>query len=193
MSTVETNTQDQRSSLRTLWTEFKLIVTSMMDKTLIKNWPYLVFCASSFVLFLWAGMPYVYLIDKAMQIDIAASKAAFLLSIIGISRTVGQIVLGYLGDHPKVHSVQLYAFSIAISGLATIFVPVCTVYAALSLYSVLFGFFISVTYCLTMMVLVDLVGLNRATNAFGLVQMAMGIATLLGTPIAGKQLKIHRN
>ena len=186
MSTVESATPEKKSSLHTVWKEFKLIMSSMMDKSLIKNWPYLLFWASSFILFLWAGMPYVYLVDKATEINISANKAAFLLSTIGISRTVGQIALGYLGDHPKVQSVQLYGVSIALSGLATIFVPVCKIYSTLSCYSVLFGFFISVTYCLPMMVLVDLVGLSRATNAFGLLQMAMGIATLLGTPVAGK-------
>ena len=173
------------SSLHLVWLEFKLIVTSMLDKSLLSNWPYLVLWASSFISFLWVGMPYVYLVDKAIDMSVSVDAAAFLLSIIGISRTIGQIALGFLGDLPKISAVQLYGVSIAITGLATLLVPLCLSYSTLSLYSVVFGFFISVEYCLTVLVLVDIVGLDRTTNAFGLLQLAMGIATLLGTPVAG--------
>ncbi|KAI0228734.1 hypothetical protein LSAT2_020809 [Lamellibrachia satsuma] len=36
-----------------------------------------------------------------------------------------------------------------------------------------------------MLILVQLVGLQRVTSAFGFLQLIQGIATLLGTPVAG--------
>ncbi len=186
LATTEPKPEKKHSSLSVVWMETKLILKSMMDKSLLVNWSFLFFWASSFILFLWAGMPYVYLYDKATELGIHPNKAAFLLSIIGISRTFGQIALGILGDQPKIPSVQLYGASIAIAGIATLLVPFFKTHATLTLFSVLFGFFISVTYCLTMMALVDLVGLGRTTSAFGLLQMGMGISTLLGTPVAGE-------
>ncbi len=177
--------QTRTKNLYIFWRELQMIMKSMMDKTLLHVWQYLVFCAASFFLFLWAGVPYVYLVDGAILLGISEPKAAFLLSTIGISRTVGQIILGILGDQSKVNTTQLYAVCISLAGFATILVPICTTYETLCLYCVVFGFTISVTYCLTMMLLVDIVGLHRATNAFGLLQMVMGISTLLGTPVAG--------
>ncbi len=183
--------QAKAKSLNIFWSELQMIVRSMMDKSLLNVWQYLVFCAASFFLFLWAGVPYVYLVDEAILQGISEHKAAFLLSTIGISRTVGQVILGILGDQSKVNTTQLYASCITVAGLATILVPACTTYETLCLYCVVFGFTISVTYCITMMLLVDIVGLHRATNAFGLLQLVMGISTLLGTPVAGNILHIH--
>ena len=39
---------------------------------------------------------------------------------------------------------------------------------------------------LTSVVLVDLLGLDKLTNAFGLLLMFQGIASVLGPPIVGK-------
>lgn len=39
--------------------------------------------------------------------------------------------------------------------------------------------------CLTSVVLVDLVGVDRLTNAFGLLLFIQGIATFVGPPLAG--------
>lgn len=39
--------------------------------------------------------------------------------------------------------------------------------------------------CLTSIVLTDLLGLERLTNSFGLLVVSRGIASLLGTPLAG--------
>ncbi len=165
--------------------EIKTVMMSMLDKSLMKNWPYLLFCASSFILYLWVGFPYIYLIDRASGLNIAGDLM-FLLSLIGIGRTVGQIVLGILGDHPKVKPITIYGVSIVIVGLSTILVPFCHDYASLAVFSVTFGFFVSVTYALQMMCVVNAVGLARATSAFGLLQLVQGVATLLGTPVGGK-------
>ena len=134
---------------------------------------------------MWVGIPYVYLVDKSMLLGISDANAAFLLSIIGISRTFGQLILGVLGDWQKVNTLGLYAATIILTGIATLLVPVCTDYATLSIYAVMFGFAVSSTYALQMICIVHIVGLDKSTSAFGMLQLAMGIATLLGTPISG--------
>uniref|UniRef100_A0A914RL82 Monocarboxylate transporter n=1 Tax=Parascaris equorum TaxID=6256 RepID=A0A914RL82_PAREQ len=47
------------------------------------------------------------------------------------------------------------------------------------------GIFPAAYICLTSIVLADLLGLERLTNSFGLLVVSRGIASLLGTPIAG--------
>ncbi len=175
----------KHSAIQQTWQEIKLVMKSMMDSTLLSNCPFLIYCAHNFILYLWVGAPYVYLVDKATLIGIDEVDAAFLLSIIGISRTAGQLVLGFLGDNPKISIVGLYTASIAIAGLLTLLVPVYNSYGTLCLYSSLFGFFVSVLYALQMMCVVDIIGIQKATNGFGIIQLFQGIATLLGTPIAG--------
>lgn len=179
------NNQIKLGKVQVFWRELSSLMTNMMDKSLLVNLPYLLFCASNFILYLWVGVPYVYLVDKATILKIDKSDSAFLLSIIGITRTVGQLVLGYLGDSKALSTTGLYAICITFLGLITLLVPVFTIYPTLCFFSAVFGFFVSVTYALQMIVVVEIVGITKATNAFGLVQLSQGISTLLGTPVAG--------
>lgn len=49
-----------------------------------------------------------------------------------------------------------------------------------------FGFTAGAYVGLTSVVLVDLMGLDRLTNAFGLLLFFQGVASFLGLPLAGK-------
>ena len=174
------------SNLQTFKEETLQILRAMLDRDLFRHVFFLLFCGSNFVLFLFNGVPYVYLPDKAIQHGISEARASFLLAISGITRLLGQIALGLLGDHAKVDSVALYGLSVTVVGIATLFVPLSVTYPALCVYAAVFGFFISVTYCLPMVALVELVGMDKVTSAFGIMQLGQGIGTLLGTPIGGK-------
>lgn len=55
-------------------------------------------------------------------------------------------------------------------------------------YSTVFGFTIGAYVGLTSVILVDLLGLERLTNAFGVLLLFQGIASLVGPPLAGKYL-----
>ena len=61
----------------------------------------------------------------------------------------------------------------------------CTDFVTLALYAAVFGFTIGAYVGLTSVILVDLLGLDKLTNAFGLLLLFQGVATLIGPPIAG--------
>lgn len=48
-----------------------------------------------------------------------------------------------------------------------------------------FGLFIAANYALTSIILVELISLERFTNAYGLLLLVQGIANLIGPPLAG--------
>lgn len=58
-------------------------------------------------------------------------------------------------------------------------------FESLIVYSVVFGFTIGAYVGLTSVILVDLLGLEKLTNAFGLLLLFQGIATFIGPPIVG--------
>lgn len=62
----------------------------------------------------------------------------------------------------------------------------CWEFYGLAIYAVVFGFTIGAYVGLTSVVLVDLLGIEKLTNAFGLLLLFQGIASLIGPPIAGK-------
>lgn len=55
----------------------------------------------------------------------------------------------------------------------------------LGVVSGLFGLFIAANYALTSIILVELISLDRFTNAYGLLLLVQGIANLVGPPLAG--------
>ena len=100
-----------------------------------------------------------------------------------------QIIIGYIGDRPNVNSRYLYVLMISIAGIATLFVPLVHDYLVFVGYCLVFGFTISANYCLTTVIVVDLLGMERLTNAYGFVTLSEGIANLIGVPLGGLQLE----
>lgn len=61
----------------------------------------------------------------------------------------------------------------------------CSDFNTLAVYAVVFGFTIGAYVGLTSVILVDLLGLDSLTNAFGILLLFQGIASFVGPPIVG--------
>jgi len=90
-----------------------------------------------------------------------------------------------VSDRPSVDTLAFYNLMTCLAGLATLVVPLVTSFAALAAISAAFGLFVSANYVLTTVILVELVGVDRLTDAVGIVSFAQGIANLVGPPLAG--------
>jgi len=159
---------------------------AMMDLSLFKDPIFILFSVSNFCTSIGFNVPYVFMKDKALDLDIDSQDASFLIAVIGIANTVGRIILGYISDKPWLNRLYLYNSALAISGIATGLSAFCLDYTSLVIYAAVFGATIGAYVGLTSVVLVDLLGLDKLTNAFGLVLMFQGIASLAGPPIAGR-------
>ena len=181
-------TTHKMSRLRRLAAECRQILVSTWSQTVLTSCPFWVFCVASFILFLWVSVPFLYIVDLALLMNgVTKASAAVLLSLTGGGRVVGQIVFGIIGDIRQVSAVGLYGFGTAVAGVATMLVPViATMYPALATCMFIFGMAMSVSYVLPVICLVKMVGLDHSVNAFGILQLAQGIAILLGTPVAGR-------
>ncbi|XP_021960275.1 monocarboxylate transporter 1 [Folsomia candida] len=169
--------------------EFKKVFKAMMDLSLLKNPIFLFFAFSNFFTSIGYNVPYIYLVDKAAG-DSSAPKndlqaAGFLLAIVGISNTLSRVMLGYLSDKPWVNRLYLYNTALIICGLATGICSHTDNINLLRLYAATFGATVGVYVSLTSVILVDLLGLGKLTNAFGLLLLFQGIATVVGPPMVG--------
>lgn len=164
---------------------FKAAMSSMLDVNLLKNGPFMFISISN--VFGMAGLyvPFVYMVDMAIKDGVAPSSASFLLSIIGIVNTFGRIICGYIADFPSVDALFLNNICLVISTFAVGATPLCTSYIGYVLVAIVFGIAISGYISLTSIILVDLLGLDRLTNAFGLLILFRGAATIVGSPLAG--------
>lgn len=164
---------------------FKSALGTMLDVSLLKDPVFMLIGISN--VFGMAGLyvPFVYLVDAAVLDGIETSKASFLLSIIGITNTFGRVICGYVADFPKVDSLLLNNICLAISTVSVAATPLCKTYEAYVVMSIFFGIAISGYISLTSIILVDLLGLDKLTNAFGLLILFRGFAAIIGSPLAG--------
>lgn len=160
-------------------------IHQMLDFSLLKDLIFVIFVVSNFCTSIGFNMPYIYLPDRAQEKGISESDSAFLVSVIGIANTIGRILFGWMADRPWVNRLMLYNTALVICGVATALSPLNDSKEYLIGYAAIFGAFIGVYVGLTSVVLVDLLGIDRLTNAFGLLLMFQGVSTLIGPPIAG--------
>lgn len=160
-------------------------VQEMLNCSLMRDVIFLLFSLSNLLTSIGFNVPYVYLVPKAKQLKMTIDEAGMLISIIGGANTVGRIILGYISDKPWINRLFIYNWSLTICGAATLASAFCSTFYTLAIYSAVFGFTAGAYVGLTSVILVDLLGIESLTNAFGLLLLFQGIASLVGPPIAG--------
>ncbi|KAJ8973699.1 hypothetical protein NQ317_000751 [Molorchus minor] len=163
----------------------KNTLQEMLNFSLFKDVVFVIFLLSNLMTSIGFNIPYVYIVPKAKQLGVATEKAGMLISIIGGANTIGRIVLGYISDKPWINRLYIYNWCLTICGLATFLSAFCTTFYSLAIYGTVFGFTIGAYVGLTSVILADLLGLEKLTNAFGLLLLFQGISSLVGPPIAG--------
>ncbi|KAG5681632.1 hypothetical protein PVAND_011048 [Polypedilum vanderplanki] len=184
-NSMTTITSDSVSTARQMFVEFKKLFKDILDFSYFLDIRFLLFAISNFILYTWYDVVYVYLPDFALEQQVSETDASVLISLIGIINMFGEIILGWTGDREELNPNIVYAVCMAFCGVAVTMIPFFTTYIWMCLLSGAFGLFIAANYSLTSIILVNLVDLDRFTNAYGLLLLVQGIANLVGPPIAG--------
>jgi MFS family permease len=128
----------------------------------------------------------MYIVDRAALQGISPDRGAYLLSVIGITNTVGRVFCGWISDRPQVDALLINNLALVVGGTVTLLSPfLFNTFVSLSVYGAIFGFSIACFAALRSVITVNLLGLERLTNAFGLLLLPQGIATIVGAPFAG--------
>lgn len=163
------------------------ILQKMMDFSLFKDPIFMMYATSNFLTSIGFNVPYVFTVDRAKFWGMDETDAAFLLSVIGISNTVARLCLGWLSDRAWINRLYLYNTCLVICGISMGLSVFMNTYTTQAVYCAIFGVTSGAYVGLTSVVLVDLLGLDKLTNAFGLLLMFQGIASVIGPPIIGKK------
>lgn len=167
----------------------KRVIKMLIDPSILRQPLYVMFVVSNFILYFWYDVPYIFMVDRAKEFGMDDSKASCLISILGIVNTVGQLLYGYLGDR-EVNLDLLYGITLMLCGISVTIVPFFTEFIPLAVMSGLFGFFISANYSLCTVILVEYLGLDKLSNAYGLMMLVQGVANLVGPPVAGMYFEL---
>ncbi|CAH1723244.1 unnamed protein product [Chironomus riparius] len=184
-NSMTTIASDTTSTAQQMFTEFKKLFKDILDFSYFLDSQFLLFAISNFILYTWYDVVYVYLPDFALENNVQDTDASMLISLIGILNMFGEIALGWAGDREEINANIVYAICMGLCGVSVVLIPFFTSYTWMSILSGAFGLFIAANYSLTSIILVNLVDLDRFTNAYGLLLLVQGIANLVGPPIAG--------
>ncbi|KAK7079334.1 hypothetical protein SK128_021138 [Halocaridina rubra] len=157
----------------------------MMDFSLLKNPVFLTIGIANLFGMLGFYTPFVYLPAAAQEKGIEPEYSTFLISLIGITNTIGRVLSGLIADIPRVNALWVNNICIILSGVCVFLTPFATTYTSFVVLSLFFGLFVSAYISLSSIILVDLLGLSQLTNAFGLLILFRGSASMVGSPIAG--------
>uniref|UniRef100_T1JX20 Major facilitator superfamily (MFS) profile domain-containing protein n=1 Tax=Tetranychus urticae TaxID=32264 RepID=T1JX20_TETUR len=166
--------------------EVRDTLDEMMNFRLLRNPIFLVFSISNLLTSLGFYVPHIYIKDRVVGLQLASdSEASNLLAIMGIASTIGRLIFGFISDLQVINRLLLFNCCISLCGLTTILSSFVQTYTYMALYCAIFGITCGAYVSLTSVILVDLLGIEKLTNAFGLVLLFQGVACLIGPPIVG--------
>ncbi|XP_076033225.1 monocarboxylate transporter 5 isoform X2 [Oratosquilla oratoria] len=161
------------------------IINKMFDFSLLASPTFIVLCIAGSMSLLALFIPFMFLPGYAEMQGADAGTRSTLVLLIGIANTAGRVICGGLSDHPKVDALYVNNLSLIMGGVATIALPFLKDISLMYAYSLVFGFAVAAFASLRSILLVELLGLEKLTNAFGLLLLFQGIAAVFGGPIAG--------
>ncbi|KAK7869035.1 hypothetical protein R5R35_002983 [Gryllus longicercus] len=161
------------------------ILATMLDMSLLRSPTFLLLSLSGFITMMGFYIPFMFITDRAEKYGLDKNLAVFLVSVIGITNTVGRVGCGILTSFPGVDSLLINNVALTIGGIATMFSGIDTSAGYQFFYASVFGLAMACFASLRSIVIVDLLGLDKLTNAFGLLLLFQGIAAVIGSPLAG--------
>lgn len=149
------------------------------------------FCIAIFLFSLGSFPPVLFIEDVAQSLGLIEEVSFIpLVSIGAISTGLGKLLLGILVDFRWINSIHLYTFSIFAAGVALFLMPITKTYVGLQVLTAILGFF-SGNWSLTSYITTKIVGLDRLTQAHGILMFFGGFGLMLGPPVVGKQTIIR--
>ncbi|XP_061646362.1 monocarboxylate transporter 9-like [Phyllopteryx taeniolatus] len=158
-------------------------MTSMYE--ILQDQAMVAFCIGVFLFSLGAFPPVLLIEDVAQSQGLIDEVSVIpLVSIGAIATCVGKLVLGMLVDIRWINSIYLYTFTMFAGGVMLLLIPVTKSYMGLQILSAILGFF-SGNWSITSYITTKIVGLDRLTQAHGIVMFFGGFGIMLGPPVVG--------
>uniref|UniRef100_A0A8W7PPZ4 Major facilitator superfamily (MFS) profile domain-containing protein n=1 Tax=Anopheles coluzzii TaxID=1518534 RepID=A0A8W7PPZ4_ANOCL len=160
-------------------------LVTMLDMSLLKSISFMMLAFSGFLTMMGFFVPFLYVKQRAVAGGMADEVSTFIVSAIGISNTIARVVCGVLTSFKNINALHLNNVAITLGGIATMMSGMYITEVYQFTYAAIFGLAIACFSALRSILVVDLMGLEKLTNAFGILCLFQGIAAFLGAPIAG--------
>ncbi|KAK9887557.1 hypothetical protein WA026_023363 [Henosepilachna vigintioctopunctata] len=163
----------------------KRILATMLDFKLLRSPSFVCLSISGFLVSLGMYIPFVYIVQKAVEDNIEQDIAATMVTGLGIANLFGRILSGVLCSVPKVDALVVTYVGLFVAGIPSILFAFAEDTWMYYVFIALYGSSIATVPTMKTIILVELLGLDKLTNAFGITLMFQGVSSLIGLPIAG--------
>eukprot|EP00063_Salmo_salar_P039714 XP_014014549.1 PREDICTED: monocarboxylate transporter 6-like isoform X1 [Salmo salar] len=177
-----------KGRMRALWAGLKAALHHHMAFDLLcNNLRYRVYAVGITWMMLGFLVPLIYLVPYATAHNMEQSRAALLLSILGIVNIVVRPPIGLVFSLPWFKGRHIYVFSAALlmNGLSNSICCIDASFPVLLVYVVTYGLSMSVVGSLMFTVLMDTLDMSRFPAALGLLAIMESVTLLMGPPLAG--------
>nr|XP_019964812.1 PREDICTED: monocarboxylate transporter 6-like [Paralichthys olivaceus]XP_019964813.1 PREDICTED: monocarboxylate transporter 6-like [Paralichthys olivaceus] len=184
----EDNVKKKTGWMRAIWNYLVASMSKHMAFDQLCNNPrYCVYAIGITWMMLGFVVPLVYLVPYATANNMEQSRAALLLSILGIVNIVVRPPFGIVVNMPWFKGRHIYVFSWAllVNGLSNSICCIGPSFIVLLSYVIIYGLSMSVVGSLMFTVLMDTVEMSRFPSALGLLAIMESITLLIGPPLAG--------
>ncbi|PRD34410.1 UNVERIFIED_CONTAM: Slc16a12 [Trichonephila clavipes] len=112
----------------------------MLDISLLKSPTFLLLGAGGFLTLAGFFVPFMFVVDRAVQQGITLEEATYILPVIGLTNTIGRVFCGWISDRPNLNALTINNGALIIGGLATALSTCVNTISFLLAYGALFGF-----------------------------------------------------
>ncbi|VDI12055.1 Hypothetical predicted protein [Mytilus galloprovincialis] len=169
----------------TMKTPCKQMNKPLFDISIFTNVRYVMFALSGFILYIGYDVPYLLYVNRATSIDNTQERAMFMVDLMIYLHTFGILLYGFLGDRKQINRRYLYSGSLLLTGAVVAIVPLFTTFLPCTILAGLFGLFSASTEVLTSLIIVDILGIDKLSDAYGVVLFLQGVSSLVGPPVVG--------
>ena len=157
----------------------------ILDITPFKKRGYVVLCINNFLFCCGISALYIHLTAYSETKGINADHSAMLISGLGISNLIGRLLFGLVVTHPRFNAIVLYGVSFTLSGVCICAVPLCSNFIGLLSCAVMFGLLSGSLGTLLVVILIQLLGLQRFANGYGCLLLFEAAGQLIGGSLTG--------
>ncbi|XP_063363561.1 monocarboxylate transporter 10-like [Cydia amplana] len=175
--------QDLQERRGVFTTAVRRVLATMMDPKLLKLTTFKLFCASGFLIYLGFLVPYSYIQVRNLHAGIDPKHCSLFVSALGGCNGLGRLSFGFIAT--KICPIKLTATALCVAGVSTIISNFSFNTIFQYAYCGLYGFSVACVVSLRALMLVKLYGLEKLTNATGMILLFQGIGSLISTPLAG--------
>lgn len=160
----------------------------LFELSLFRNYAFTALCFQLFLYTLSFNTTFVFLPALAKEKGISQIEGAYLVSILGICDMFARICMSALLDlnFTKPYRLIIYNVVMFVNAIVSLLMPSMETFWHFAIVCGLYGIMSGTYISQKSVVVVDILGVGKLTNAFGLLLVFQGMGSLIGPTVGGK-------